>query len=386
MKRLLSPIDVQIEITELCNQKCRHCYNYWRHADAPRPNELSQADFASILTKLAMVKVTQVVFTGGEPLLRPDVLLPSMLQARDLGLDFSMNSNAALVTEEIAQSLSQSGLKHALISVLGPREIHNTLGGGAANFDKTLAGIERLMRNGISVSTNMVVSKLNQETMFETAVTLKAIGVRNFCAGPMVPSCYDNIAMCLTVEECKRCLSELIRIEKELRLNIDILEPLPRCMFSKEDDASFARFFGNRACSAAVLSCAISSSGNVRPCVHSDAVYGNIMREDFSEIWQEMSGWASADILPDKCRNCLAVNVCEGGCRMSARVTSGAYNGQDMYMAEPIIDLDRACVLESGQKIYREPITSEDVFNVNGRCIIRQEVDTYLVCLDNRFE
>ena len=55
-------------------------------------------------------------------------------------------------------------------------------------------------------------------------------------------------------------------------------------------------------------------------------------------------------------------------------------------MAEPIIDLDRACVLESGQKIYREPITSEDVFNVNGRCIIRQEVDTYLVCLDNRFE
>ncbi len=386
MKRLKSPIDVQLEITALCNQKCRHCYNYWRHSDAPRPIELSSEDLRCILRKLAGAKVVQLTFTGGEPLLRPDIVTSSMAEANKLGLGFGMNSNATLVTEEIARELSSSGLQHALISVLGPPAVHNMLGGGAASFDKTMNGISHLMRHGIPVSTNMVVSKLNLDVMFETAQLLKSSGIQTFCAGPMVPSCYDNISMCLSGEEVKRCLVCLIRIEKELGLNIDILEPLPRCMFCKEEDSSFVRFFGNRACSAGVSTCVISSSGNARPCVHSDVEYGNLLREDFGEIWERMSSWADVGILPDKCRSCLAVNICEGGCRMSAKVTSGQYNGQDMYMVDPIIDHDRACVLEFHERVSQEPLTINDTFSVSSRCVVRREVDSVLICSSNRFE
>ncbi len=351
MKRLLSPIDVQIEITALCNQRCRHCYNYWRHSDTPRPNEMSSEDLGCVLRKLKEARVVQLTFTGGEPLLRPDALMLSMSEAHKLGLGFGMNSNATLITDEVARELSLAGLQHALVSVLGPPAIHNMLGGGAASFDKTMNGISHLMRHNIPVSTNMVVSKMNLDVMFETAQLLKSSGIQMFCAGPMVPSCYDNIAMCLSGEEVKRCLSSLIRIEKELGLNIDILEPLPRCMFSKEEDSSFARFFGNRACSAGVSTCVISSSGDARPCVHSDVEYGNLLREDFDLIWKRMSSWADVEILPDKCRSCLAINVCEGGCRMSAKVTSGQYNGQDMYMSDTIIDHNRACVLELHERV-----------------------------------
>ena len=386
MKRLLSPIDVQIEITALCNQKCRHCYNYWRHLDTPRPNEMSSEDLGCVLRKLTEAKVVQLTFTGGEPLLRPDALMSSVSEAYKLSLGFGMNSNATLITDEIARELSSAGLQHALVSVLGPPAIHNMLGGGAASFDKTMNGINHLMQHGIPVSTNMVVSKLNLDVMFETAQLLKSSGIQMFCAGPMVPSCYDNITMCLGGEEVKRCLSCLIRIEKELGLNIDILEPLPRCMFSKEEDSSFARFFGNRACSAGVSTCVISSSGDARPCVHSDVEYGNLLREDFDLIWKRMSSWADVEILPDKCRNCLAINVCEGGCRMSAKVTSGQYNGQDMYMSDSIIDHDRACVLELHERVSQEPLAIDDALSISSRCVIRREVDSVLICSSNRFE
>ena len=386
MKRLLSPIDVQIEITALCNQKCRHCYNYWRHLDTPRPNEMSSEDLGCVLRKLTEAKVVQLTFTGGEPLLRPDALMSSVSEAYKLSLGFGMNSNATLITDEIARELSSAGLQHALVSVLGPPAIHNMLGGGAASFDKTMNGISHLMRHNIPVSTNMVVSKMNLDVMFETAQLLKSSGIQMFCAGPMVPSCYDNITMCLGGEEVKRCLSCLIRIEKELGLNIDILEPLPRCMFSKEEDSSFARFFGNRACSAGVSTCVISSSGDARPCVHSDVEYGNLLREDFDLIWKRMSSWADVEILPDKCRNCLAINVCEGGCRMSAKVTSGQYNGQDMYMSDSIIDHDRACVLELHERVSQEPLAIDDALSISSRCVIRREVDSVLICSSNRFE
>ena len=131
MKRLMSPIDVQLEITALCNQKCRHCYNYWRHSDAPRSVELSSEDLGCILRKLAEAKVVQLTFTGGEPLLHPDILMSSMFEAHKLGMGFGLNSNATLITDEIARGLGSSGLQHALISVLGPPAIHNMLGGGA---------------------------------------------------------------------------------------------------------------------------------------------------------------------------------------------------------------------------------------------------------------
>ena len=386
MKRLFSPIDVQVEITALCNQKCRHCYNYWRHRDVPKTDEMSSAQLKSVLTSLARAQVAEITFTGGEPLLRPDVLIASMSEVRQLGLGFGLNSTAVLATDEIAGELSAVGLRHALVSVLGPPAIHCMLGGGAASFDKTMAGIASLMRHGIAVSTNMVVSKLNLEHMFETARLLKSSGIQSFCAGPMIPSCNENISMCLNAEECKQCLHVLIRVEKELGLNIDILEPLPRCMFGSDEDAVFARFFGNRACSAGVSSCAVSSSGGVRPCIHSDVIFGNVLHEDFMEIWQRMSGWADVGILPERCRDCLAVNVCEGGCRMSAKVTSGRYDGPDMYMTEPIIDPHRACMLESHEKDCREPLSANDAMNVNGRCVIRQESDSVLICANNRFE
>ena len=384
MIRLSAPLDVQIELTELCNQKCFHCYNYWRHASSATKKELDADAFINIIKQLCMAKVGLVTFTGGEPLIRKKVLFQLVETVNELGLETGLNTNAALLTNDDAHKLSGCGLDHALVSVLGPKKVHNRIAGVGADFNATINGIQYLQKADIGVSINMVVSKVNLSEMFATAEAMRKLGVHNFCAGPCLPSCSGNIPLCLSGEECKRCLRELMRIGRELSMNIDVLEPIPRCLFNEEDEAEFVRFFGNRICSAAVSSCAISSTGMMRPCIHSDATFGSVLPDNFLGVWNKMAEWASPDILPQECRSCNALMSCEGGCRMSAKVTSGRYDGPDMYMTGAISDPKRATLLPIDGP--GELLGAMDLLEFNKRCILRQEQNGYIAYLNGKLE
>jgi radical SAM protein with 4Fe4S-binding SPASM domain len=332
----------------------------------------------------ADAKVGTITFTGGEPMLHKNIVIELITQASSHKIDTGLNSNATYIDLETARKLSESGLNHALISLLGPENAHNAIGGGSADFVKTINGIRSLVEVGIPVATNMVVSKLNLGLVRETAHIAKDIGTRTFCAGPMIPSCYQNVPLCLSQDECIHCLRELILVGRELDMNIDVLEPLPRCLFSGENEAEFIELFGNRICSAAVTSCAISSSGMMRPCIHSDVNFGSVLPDHLLGAWNSMSSWASPDMLPDECKKCNALMICEAGCRMSSKVCTGNYNGHDMYMTKPIMDIERAKLRPN--RSFTVHIRSDDLLEYNEWCIVRAESAGYIVYLNSRIE
>ncbi|MFH1454806.1 MAG: radical SAM protein [bacterium] len=345
MNRLSSPLDVQIELTEACNQNCRHCYNYWRQEKKPPIGELSTNNFLNVIKQIHLAKVGSVTLTGGEPMLRKNLLFDMVSKLHNLNMDVGLNSNGILINKESAKILAKCGLNHALISVLGTETLHNSIAGTGGDFTKTIQGIKNLLNVGIDVAVNMPVSKINLSSVWKTAKFIKEIGVKKFCSEPIVPSCKSNISLCLSIEECKIFLKELIRVSSKLKLDVVVLEPLARCLFNSEEEKEFVRFFGNRICSAAVSSCAISSKGEMRPCIQSDVLYGNVLPNNFLDVWKKMKQWSSPEILPKKCIKCNALMVCEGGCRMSAKIFTGSYNGQDMYMREPISDPKRVVML-----------------------------------------
>ncbi|NMW21537.1 MAG: radical SAM protein [Chlorobiaceae bacterium] len=104
-KPLLGQID--IELTERCNNNCVHCcINLPEHdADAFR-REMSRDFVKNILTEAASLGCLTVRFTGGEPLLRPD-LAELYLFARRLGMQVILFTNARLFTEELALLLAK---------------------------------------------------------------------------------------------------------------------------------------------------------------------------------------------------------------------------------------------------------------------------------------
>ena len=167
MKRLSAPIDVQIELTERCNFRCRHCYNFWRYGSSNTTLELSIAQFLTILKSLKEYGVSVITLTGGEPLLRSEVLFALLKQAKLYGMEVGLNSNATLITESHARQLKKEGLDLALCSVLGIEKTHNYITGTKDGFSHTLKGVENLVNAGIRVAVNMVVSKLNQGELKE---------------------------------------------------------------------------------------------------------------------------------------------------------------------------------------------------------------------------
>jgi MoaA/NifB/PqqE/SkfB family radical SAM enzyme len=107
----------QIAVTNACNAQCGFC-SFPQVAPASRvmadPARLFQG-----LASLKMAGVQYVCFTGGEPLLYPD-LLPALHQARELGLNTLLCTNGSMLTPKIIKDLRAAGLENLIISLDAP--------------------------------------------------------------------------------------------------------------------------------------------------------------------------------------------------------------------------------------------------------------------------
>src|SRR5215475_7369171 len=123
--------NLTIEVTFRCNARCRMCPLYGEHTDdqsftsvANGRKELTTEAIRSVLQQCAQMGGERVLFTGGEPLLRPD--LPELVAfGSKLGMKVGIISNGYLLTENLARDLTAAGLDWLHISLDGPAEVHN---------------------------------------------------------------------------------------------------------------------------------------------------------------------------------------------------------------------------------------------------------------------
>lgn len=164
---------VRVLTNETCNQACRFC-------DARRPRE--RASFASasavrrrIADALAQ-RPTELVLTGGEPTLRPD--LPALVAAASTSeARVVLETNAALVTPELARRLADAGLHTARVHLpaWGPTLDAITRDpGGAA---RTEVGLHALRGAGITLEACAPVLRDNLETLPELPGQLADAGI-----------------------------------------------------------------------------------------------------------------------------------------------------------------------------------------------------------------
>lgn len=105
-----------IEVTRACNFKCRHCFV---DAGKRRQRELSSDQLRELLRQAAAVGVDSIGWSGGEPLLYPDLVELTQFATR-LGLRTGLATNGYLATADTMQALKQAGLGVAQVSVDGP--------------------------------------------------------------------------------------------------------------------------------------------------------------------------------------------------------------------------------------------------------------------------
>ena len=374
-----SPIRANLEITEACPLACKHCYTYWGFAATgkkvfPQDESYKLEHFSRIIDILSNRGVRTLTLTGGEPFEKRDILYPLIKFAKDRGMIVFVNTSAILVEQkdvEIIKSLNADGFLVSLMSC--DKETNNRLA-QADSYDKTINGIKNLVEAGQNVNINMVCSKENYKDVRRTALLVEKLGAWSFSAAPMMAalSYPDYLAMRLSGSELNSVIHDLLWVKEHTKLLTTTLEALPYCAFSENELEELRPILSHSYCGAGLSDCAISVSGDIRPCIMSGESVGNILKDDWDDIWRKLSKWRSGDILPSECLKCTAVDECGGGCRVSAKTVNGSFSANDPYMVGRLSRKLAPAVSDT------HAMPGKSVFSKDTRlCISRKAVDRH---------
>ncbi len=152
-----APVTVAWETTRACHLKCLHC----RATAQPRrdPRELTTAEGMDLIAQAAGMGVRVFVLTGGDPLMRPDVLdLIGSVSAAGMHCGFSPSATRRL-TGEALERVVGAGAATIHLSLDGASaESHDGFRGVPGSFGRTMAAIDAARRLGARVQVGTTVS------------------------------------------------------------------------------------------------------------------------------------------------------------------------------------------------------------------------------------
>ena len=312
--------------TNACNMYCDHCY---RDAGCKAEDELNTTEAKKLLDEIAKAGFKIMIFSGGEPLMRPDIL-ELVAHATSLGLRSVFGTNGTLITLDMAQKLKAAGAMGMGISLDSlDREKHNTFRKFPQAWEGAVAGMRNCRQAGLPFQIHTTVMDWNEheiEAITDFAVAEGAVAHHFFF---LVPT---GRAQTIEAESLRARSYEdvLTRImQKQQQVEIE-LKPTcaPQFMRIAKQMGVKTRF--RRGCLAGTSYCIISPRGQVQPCAYLNMPLGDVRETPFDEIWKNNPILQELRTLDYKggCGSCEYKGSC-GGCRARA-----AYYHEGDYMAE----------------------------------------------------
>ena len=325
-------------MTRRCNLKCRHCYS--NSADIDYPNELTTAEGKKLIADLAQFGSPVILFSGGEPLLRAD-LLELAQYATEKGMRAVISTNGTLLTKEMAAKLRKIGLSYVGVSLDGLEKTHDRFRGEKGAFTAALAGIRNCREAGIKVGIRFTVNKNNLADVPKMFDLLRCENIQRMCFYHLV---YTGRGSKLREEDLThaeaRKLLDLIAAQTkgmfDAGLSPEILTvdnhadgPYLYLKLMKENPARAKEVLellqmngGNS--SGHGIGC-ISWNGEVHPDQFwRNISFGNVRKRPFGEIWLDKSIELLAKMKEKKkyvqgrCAKCCWLDVCGGNFRARA--------------------------------------------------------------------
>lgn len=329
-----APTSVNLELTEACNIKCRHCYNFWRQGDLGRISMTKEA-VNQLIDMLVDAKVFHAILTGGEPFVRFDLLEFAAKKLIENNISISCNSNLMLATEDKIKRLRDVGLDHILTSLNSYDPATNdAMVCSPGAFEKIIAGIKTCIRNGIRISVNMIVSERNKHQVYQTGYLAHDLGCQMIFGTRIVPCVnlkkVSGTEFDLKKEDALNTLAQLVRVKQDTGIMIGTLVSYPLCLLG--DLEKYQDFVGRGCPSQSGHRMSINATGESHPCVHEEESHGNVFKIGIREAYKNMRSWHNKSYYAKECIGCNYIEVCKTGCRMAAHSYFGRYDAPDNLM------------------------------------------------------
>lgn len=318
----LIPLNVSLELTLRCNIRCTHCYNFDRERPrAPSAAELSMEEVRVLFEDLRAAGTLFLALTGGEAMAHPRFWEVADLAAAR-GFAVTLLSNGTLLTEGACDRLAgYANLWGVSLSLYGAAAgTHDGVTRSPGSFVRTMEGARRLRRRGVRVGLKFVVLGANAAEAGEMLAMADREGFES-SVDVAISGRYDGTAGSLATRVDAGTLAALYR------------GPLRGLVGKGKSDPTDDEF----KCNCARGNAAVSSTGDVYPCIAAPLRAGNIREQHFGEIWTRspVFRWIRGLRLSDF-KTCAPCDL-KAWCRRSpgpAYLLTGDYTGVDPWTCQ----------------------------------------------------
>ncbi|MCX7642064.1 MAG: radical SAM protein [Elusimicrobiales bacterium] len=321
------PLFVTIELTKRCCNNCVFCYidNKFSY------DMLNIRNIEKILYELKKLGTIFITFTGGEIFLREDIEEIFKLCYK-IKFNVRIFSSLGIECENKLKVAYKYGVRDIEVSLHGRKQVHNKTTDRDC-FDVTLKNIFIAKNIGFRIIIKTPITNLN----FNDLWWIKEFAKKNDFIVRFDPIITPSNNGVKKNEEFQIDCKKFGKIIKEKIVQIEVNENFKNIDFFP--------------CGAGRNLCAISSNGEVFPCLTFPYPLGNLKRSSFSDIWNsKLLENLRKNLLfkPDKCKFCNMINIC-GWCPGISYVYSSNFNFvydlacltskviNDMYIKEEVV-------------------------------------------------
>jgi len=337
MDATIKPSRIYIDVTNACNLRCRHCCT---SSGCRYEDELGKEEIISLIHQAKKMGITNLVFSGGEPLIRKDFF--SILEyARNSGMEVTILTNGLLIDYKKAKTLIDLSVR-VKISLDGAcAETHDYLR-GKGTFERTIDILRLMVKLKCETLTvHYTVHRLNFLELEMLPELLRKIGVPNLVIGTIKPAGRAQINSELLIPP--RMVPFVHERVNSVKRNAGI-----RIMSFSD------RGWGEFGCPASCNKLGITSTGFLTTCAFfgSQFLGGNIREHTLEELWQSHLARSDIFVANEKCKKCPYLPSCAGGCRARALYYYGDINAPDpyccaLYNKKVFIDENRPTLLKA---------------------------------------
>lgn len=324
------PLWLLAELTYRCPLQCPYCSNPLDFANSEQ--ELSTEQWLSVLRQGRELGAAQLGFSGGEPLVRPD--LPELIaEARKLGYYTNLITSGLGLTDAKVDAFADAGLDHIQVSFqASDPELNNAVAGSRKAFEQKLAMAEAVKAAGYPMVLNFVIHRHNIHQMVDIIDLCERLGAD-----------YVELATCQYYgwafknrEGLMPSLAQLTRAEAEVneaRARLQAAGSAMQLIFVTPD------YYEERpkACMNGwgSLFLTVAPDGTALPC-HSARLlpidFPQVQSTSLREIWYDSPGfnhYRGDSWMPEPCRSCDEKGKDFGGCRCQAYLLTGNADNAD---------------------------------------------------------
>lgn len=323
------------ETTAGCNLACRHC----RRLEVSRSlmrQDLTTEQGEHLIHGIAEVGRPVLVFSGGEPLMRPD-LFELAGYARSRELPVALATNGTLIDDAMAERIVEAGFDRVAISLDGADAgTHDAFRSQRGAFRQSLDGMGRLRSRGVSLQINTTVTQHNRQqldAMYTLVSALDADAWHLFMFVPVgcgmeIPE--DQQLAAQQYEDVLRWIAEKAKARRPF-IRATCAPQYFRILATQHQLAGYQATSHlstmTKGCLAGTGICFVSHKGEVFPCGYLPVSCGNVKTESFPAMWKDsfvLATLRDPDFLKGKCGLCEFRQLCSG-CRARAYAATGDY-------------------------------------------------------------